>query len=162
MNKKGSFSVLVTMIIFITVAIFIIFILGKLTIIGKDTAGTQGCRKCIELGNIQDKISVTCECYEEELLIKYKDVVEGGVINQNKAHQIIANAMYDTFYKYHGGMLDPAPEFKDTTEEGICYIFLNEETFFLFLVLLFLYLSYIGKTLILFIFVTILKGFNQY
>lgn len=60
-------------------------------------------------------------CPRKDLVLKYDGVVEGGVINQDKAHKILADAMYRCWRKVGAGKRDPFSNW-DNDGESHCLI----------------------------------------
>jgi hypothetical protein len=60
-------------------------------------------------------------CPQTELVIKKGDIVENGLINQNKAHKIIADSMAQCWYMVGEGTLDPFSQW-DTKGQSYCLV----------------------------------------
>lgn len=65
--------------------------------------------------------SVKLDCPRGNLTIKKKDIVEGDSINQDKAHQIIADAMLGCWRKIGAGEVDPFSNW-DNKKVSYCLI----------------------------------------
>lgn len=66
-----------------------------------------------------ETITGSLNCPRKDLILKKKDIVEGGKINQEKAHDIIAKEMALCWYSMGEGQIDP---FSDFDEGSFCLI----------------------------------------
>jgi len=115
LDKSGDmkYGVLVSLIILLVSFVAIFIFTSNFNIFLGEASEDEICRTSI-LAAAQSKSflnigksAVSLNCPRKELIIKKKDVVENGVINQNKAHKIIAEEMYRCWNKVGAGQLDP-------------------------------------------------------
>ena len=92
-------NVLVLLVIILLGAAAIGFFVYDLSKNIHNIGDVETCRESILLASQTKRIAnepyFNLQCTQQELLIKKKDIVEDGIINQDKAHKIIANAMAD-------------------------------------------------------------------
>ena len=132
-DKYGDmkYGVLVSLIIILVSFGAVLYFTMNLTAFIRGASDDEICRTSI-LTAAQSKSflnigrSITpLKCPRKELVIKKKDVVENGVINQNKAHKIIVEEMYKCWDKVGAGKIDPFSNWKDQWvlgEDSLCLI----------------------------------------
>lgn len=134
LGRKGlTQNVLVSMVVVIVAFIAVYFLAIRQAKTGEEISKDEACRLSVELAAASKKIPsvgeapgtgrsyVPLNCPRKEILLRYKDVVEDGRLNQDKAHKIIADEMYKCWSKLGEGRLDPFSNW-DTTGESYCMI----------------------------------------
>lgn len=112
-NKKAlmSLNFLVAMIILLLAGATLIYFAFLYSIDLSNAGDIEACRQSIILADATRFATIdnpsSLNCPREDLLIKKKDVVEGGEINQDKAGKILWGALVECWYKFGNGKLDP-------------------------------------------------------
>ena len=128
MNKKAAINALVAIILVLIVAGFLLFGAIKMyeSISSKNV--TEVCRNSIKLSANSKRLPsqdigvgeshFSIKCPRQDLIIRKDDVVQGELLNQTLANQIIADAMAECWYMVGEGKLDP---FSDWENKGKTY-----------------------------------------
>jgi len=131
-SKKGiEAGVLVYLIAGLAVFAATAHLVVKLGTNAENVGRDEACRKSIQFASISKKLPsadgpigtgrsyVPLQCDREDIILKHKDIVEDGKINQNKAHKIIADEMYRCWRKTGEGKIDPFSNW-DLDGESLC------------------------------------------
>jgi len=134
LNKNGDmkYGVLVSLIILLVTFIAIWIFTGNFSGFLKGASEDEICRTSI-LAAAQSKFFLNIgkpitplKCPRKELVIRRSDVVVDGLINQDKAHKIIADEMFKCWSKVGAGKIDPFTNWKDSNwesgKESLCLI----------------------------------------
>ncbi len=131
MKKTAEVSALAAIIIVLASAILIGGVVYKLAIEGKALSDIEKCRLSIlaaattkSAPSVGEKVPVPktgthyipIRCTRGKLgdvVLKKEDIVENSVINQDKAHKIIADAMAECWWMVGEGKLDPFSNWQD-------------------------------------------------
>ena len=131
-KKSIEAGVLVYLIAGIAVFAVTMHLVVKLGTNAEKVGRDEACRKSIEFAAISKRLPsvsgigsgrsyVPLQCGREDIILKHKDIVEDGKINQNKAHKILADEMYRCWMKTGEGTKDPFSNW-DTEGESYCMI----------------------------------------
>ena len=121
---------LIILIICCVVAIILGMFVGGWAKIMDKGSDVEVCRSSIILAAQSKKIGneawTPLDCPRKDLLIKRGDVVRKGVIDQERVHKIVADAMAECWYMFGEGKMDPFSNWgKGAQEENLCIICKN-------------------------------------
>lgn len=131
-SKKGDMqygvitALLILLVSFVVIFLFQRGLLANITETGADAR----CKASVESAAISKSFPsvggvgrprAKLDCPRKSLTIKKSDIVEGDMINQDKAHQIIADAMLSCWKKMGAGKIDPFSNW-DTKKKSYCLI----------------------------------------
>src|SRR3989344_3910624 len=130
-NKKGwEHGVVVTFLVIIASAVVLFgiyfYFWGDVNEIEKDLA----CEKAIQLaattkklpgfseavGKGQPYFSIGGVCQRKKVVLKHDDLVSSGLLNQEAAHQLLADEAYKCWKKVGAGKIDPFSNWGNTGE----------------------------------------------
>ncbi len=139
-NKRGmQNAVLVTMIVVIVSAVAVFWVGKLLAQHVVEAEKDRACEVSIHVAAQTKKFPsfegspgtgrsyTPLKCDRGEILLKYTDVVRDGVIDQERAHQILAEEMHHCWKKVGAGKIDP---FSNWDTEGESYCLLCDEVRF--------------------------------
>jgi len=128
MNKIATISMLTAIVLILFASIFLIR--GATSIYNSITSknATEVCKNSIKLAANSKRLPsqdigigdshFSLNCPRQELVIKKKQIVEDGTINQKKFHKIISDEMAKCWHMAGSGKLDP---FSNWEKEGKTY-----------------------------------------
>jgi predicted phage tail protein len=126
-NKKAMAMKELLRIILITLCFFLLtYVIVKWGIAANDENDAQLCRESILLAAKSKEIlkgetaTGSLNCPRRELVLKKKDIVDDGKINQDLAHEKIAREMANCWYSVGEGKVDPFSDFEDGSFCLVC------------------------------------------
>lgn len=133
--KKGELSQ-ETLVILLLVALLAAGIIGfsyKAGQAAKDSVHSGNCLASIQAASKTKEVGALpvgqkgdpflgINCPREDVTLQKKDIVEKGVINQDKAHAFIAEEMKSCWQKVGQGKYDPFSDWNDVEDKSICMI----------------------------------------
>ena len=119
-------GLLILLVGFVVIFLFQRELLANITAEGADSRCTTSIRTAALSKNFPSlsgagKPTVKLDCPRKELVLKKKDIVDGNKINQDKAHQIIADSMLNCWKKVGAGQYDPFSNW-DNEKTSYCMI----------------------------------------
>ncbi|MDP4012676.1 MAG: hypothetical protein Q8R00_03680 [Candidatus Nanoarchaeia archaeon] len=138
LNKKGAWEFEnVGMLIIVLISAVVLILVVVFLYEGVGGKGEEfSCRQSIEAASRSKDIptvkgtgrpTVKLDCSRNELMIKKADVVTGDKIDQDAAHQIIADAMLSCWNKVGAGKIDP---FSNWDDDGLSYCLICDTVLF--------------------------------
>lgn len=124
LSKKGDmqYTVIVTLLLVLVAFVVVILLQRELFAQITDKGSDASCKTSIEAAARSKNLpslrgigvpTIRLDCPRKNLTIKKSEVVEGDKINQDKADQIIADAMLSCWKKIGAGKVDPFSNFNN-------------------------------------------------